>query len=1109
MKKQLLSLSVVSFFFFSSVVSAQITGEVRDSYNIPEADVEVKIKGKNEAFYTDENGIFDIDAKIGDILLINGKEHKVTTINLGIIKLVDTSEKVNLDEVVVSTGYEKLSKRTFTGAASKISAEDLKVEGVADISRMIEGKAAGVNVQNVTGTFGTAPKITVRGSSSIFGDTKPLWVIDGIVQEDVVNVSFEDLASGNSSTLLSSAVAGLNSDDVESIEILKDASATSIYGSRAMNGVVVITTKSGGRESALKINYSQEQTMRMVPSYSQYDILNSQETMGILQEMRSKGFLSLPSVSQGRYGGVYNLLSKAIYDFDPNTETFRVKNNPVDRNAFLRKYEMANTDWFKLLFKPSITQNHSISFSGGGKNNAFFASTGLYYDPGWSIADKVTRLTSNIKNTFFVNDKLNVTLSTIASVRKQKAPGTYNSIKDAYFGSTTRDFDINPFNYALNTSRALRAYNDLGEYEYFRNNWADFNILNELQNNKIELDVKDIRFQLEGEYKILPELRYNFNASARYAVTKTVHDMYEGSNVIKAYNADETTIVRDANIYLYQDPNDPTAPKVRVLPNGGIRRSLTNDLTSFIVRNSLSYNKTFGSLHELDAFVGQEMRSVDRTSDNFTAFGLQYDKGMVPFTDPRLLEKIINDGDSYFSFAEEKERTVSFFGKVGYTYDRKYTVALTGRYDASNRQGRSTDSRWLPTYTVSGKWNLKNEEFLKSSSTISGLSLRGSYGLTATSGPATNSMAIYRNAISLRQYTKDRESSLYIDALQNADLTWEKQYEANIGIDLAMFKNRIQFVADIYQRNAFDLIDYVITSGIGGERLKQGNNADMTTRGIEFSLTHQNIATPNFKWSTTWNASFYDQEIKKLENKARVIDLVGATGGNMVGRPRNSIYSFQFQGLSDQGLPILLTNEGTMNMSAINFQDNEDIAKYLKYEGSVEPNKTISVSNTLKYKNWSFGFLIVASGGNKIRLNPIYSSSYDDLTVFTKDFVNRWMRPGDEKLTNTPVIADQRLINQYGSSNMQKLYNAYNYSDERIADGGFVRLKDISLGFEFPQSLKNKFDLKSFGLKFNATNPWLIYSDKKLRGQDPEFFRSGGVSTPITSQYTLTLNLGF
>lgn len=1103
-----MSLSAVTFFLLSSAAFAQITGEVRDGNNFPEADVEVKIKGTSKVFYTDENGLFDIDAKIGDILIIDAKEFKVSKSNLGIISLA-SGKDIDLGEVVISTGYERLSKRTFTGASSKISAEDLKVEGVADVSRMIEGKAAGVNVQNVTGTFGSAPKITVRGSSSIFGDTKPLWVIDGIVQEDVVNVSFEDLASGNSSTLLSSAVAGLNSDDVESIEILKDASATAIYGSRAMNGVVVITTKSGGRETPLKINYSQEQSMRMVPTYAQFDILNSQETMSIFKEMEAKDYLSLPRVAEGRYGGVYNLMAQALYNYDATTGQYISKNNGVSKNDFLRQYEMANTDWFKLLFKPSITQNHSISFSGGGKNNAFFASTGFYYDPGWSIADKVTRLTSNLKNTFYVNDRLNITLSTIASVRKQKAPGTYNSIKDAYFGSTTRDFDINPFNYALNTNRTVRAYDNNGDYEYIRNNWAGFNILNELKNNKIELDVKDIRFQVDGEYKITPELRYNVNASARYAVTKTVHDMYENSNVIKAYNADETPTVKAANIYLYQDPNDLLSPKQVVLPNGGIRRSVGNELTSFLVRNSLSYNKVFNSQHELDAFVGQEMRSVDRSSDNYTAFGLQYNKGMVPFTDPRMLEKIINDGESYYGFNNERERTASFFGKMGYTYDRKYTVALTGRYDASNRQGRSDKSRWLPTYTVSGKWNVKNEDFLRDVQAISAFSFRGSYGLTATSGPATNSLAIYRNAISLRQYTKDRESALYIDALQNSDLTWEKQYETNIGVDVGLFNNRLQIVADVYQRNAFDLIDYVITSGIGGESIKQGNNADMTTKGIELSITHHNIVTPNFRWSTTWNASYYDQKIKNLQNKARVIDLVGATGGNTVGRPRNAIYSYQFQGLSDQGLPILLTGNGTTDIADINFQDTEDITKYLKYEGSVEPNKTVGLSNTFSYKNWSLSFLVVASGGNKIRLNPIYSSSYDDLTVFTKDFVNRWLVPGDELLTNVPVIANDQLKTQHGSSNIQKLYNAYNYSDERIADGGFVRVKDIGLGYQFPQELKDKFGLRTFGLKVNATNPWLIYSDKKLRGQDPEFFRSGGVSAPITSQYTLTLNLGF
>ncbi|HFK5528160.1 TPA: SusC/RagA family TonB-linked outer membrane protein [Elizabethkingia anophelis] len=1022
-------------------------------------------------------------------------------------KKKDTASVTDIKEVTVSTGYQKLSKRTFTGAASKIVAKDLKVEGVPDISRMIEGKVPGVNVQNVTGTFGSAPKITIRGASSILGDNKPLWVIDGIVQEDLVNVSFEELASGNASTLLSSAVAGLNSADIESIEVLKDASATSIYGSRAMNGVVVITTKNGGRRSKMKINYSQEQTIRMVPSYSQYNILNSQETMGILQEMQSKGFLSLPSVTQGRYGGVYNILARSLYDFDPATETYRVKNNLVDRNAFLKKYEMANTDWFKQLFRSSITQNHSLSFSGGGENNAFYASLGLFYDPGWSIADKVNRFTSNIRNTFYINDKLNITLSTIASIRSQKAPGSYNSIQDPYFGSTNREFDINPFSYALNTSRTLRPYNDAGGYEYYRNNWADFNILNELQNNRIELDVKDIRFQADAEYKILPELTYKINLGAQYSMGKTVHNMYEGSNVIKAYNAAETTIVRDANIFLYQDPNDPTAPKVGVLPYGGIRRSLDNNLTSYLVRNSLNYNKTFGTLHELKLYAGHEMRSVDRSSENYTAFGLQYDKGMVPFTDPRVLEKIINEGDSYYGLSNERERALSFFGTANYSFNRKYTLEVTGRYDGSNRQGRSSSSRWLPTYTFSGKWNLKDENFLKNSEIVSALSLRASYGLTAAAGPATNSLAIYRNAITDREFIKDRESALYIESLQNSDLTWEKTYTTNIGVDMSLFKNKVQIVTDIYRKKGFDLVDVVTTSGIGGEKSKLGNNADMITQGIEFSLTHQNISTPNFKWSTTWNGSYFKQEITNLQNKSRTYDLVGATGGNVVGRPRNSIFSYQFQGLTNQGLPVLVTADGTTDMSAIDFQDRDGITKYLKYEGSAEPNKTISVSNTITYQNWSFSFLIVASGGNKIRLNPKYSSSYDDLTIFTQEFVNRWMKPGDEKFTNVPVIADRRLITQY--PDIQKLYNAYNFSDARIADGAFVRLKYISLGYEFPQFIKDKLKLTTFGLKLSAANPWLIYSDKKLRGEDPEFFRTGGVSAPITSQYTLTLNLGF
>jgi len=1094
---------------------ATVTGRVLDENGSPLPGATVMAKGTKVAVLTDMDGNFSINMPANTTVIVVtyiGMKTVEATVKATPMTITLNESGQALNEVVITTGYEKTSKRTFTGAISRISEKELLVEGVVDISRMIEGKAAGVTVQNVTGTFGTAPKITVRGSSSIFGDTKPLWVIDGIVQEDIVNLSFADLASGNSETLLSSSIAGLNPNDVLSIEILKDASATSIYGSRSLNGVVVVTTKQGRRESPLSVTYSLEQTARVVPSYNQYDILNSQETMGILKEVEAKGFLGLPATAQGRYGGVYNILANAINTYDATNGTYGVRNDEAGRNEFLKKYELSNTNWFKTLFRPSITQNHSLSFSGGGKNNGYFASLGFYSDPGWTTADKVSQLTSNIKNTFYVNDKLNITLSTQASIRDQQAPGSYDSLRDGVNGSTTRDFDINPFNYVLNTNRALRPYDDNGNYEYYRNNWAPINIVEELKNNYMDIKVKDIRFQADLSYKISPKFTYNFVANARYANTIREHNILEQSNIVGAYNAQETTIVRDANIFLYENPDDLTAPKVSVLPNGGILRKFSNDLTSYNIRNSFNYKNVFNDKHEVDAFFGQEMRSVDRNSSNFTAYGLQYDRGLTAFTDPRLLEKVINGGESYYAFSEERERTVGFFTKLGYTYDRRYTGSITGRYDGSNRQGNSGSSRWLPTYTFSGKWNIMEEDFMKNAATISNLSLRGSYGLTATAGPATNSLAIYRSFITDRLNLNDRETGLSIDDLQNGDLTWEKQFETNIGLDLGLFNNRIQLTTDIYSRKAFDLVDAVTTSGIGGQKLKLGNNADMETKGIELSLTTKNLNNSRLKWSTTFNFSIYDQEITRLANVPTVLGLVDGTGGNAVGHPRNALYSYQFTGLNNQGLPTFIMPEGESdNIAGANFQDSEDVTKYLKYEGSIEPNKSAGISNTFTYDNWSLSVFIVAAGGNKVRLNPIYSSSYDDLTVFTKEFTNRWLNPGDEAFTNIPVIADQRLIANYAaeSRSLTRAYNAYNYSDERVADGAFVRLKNVSLTYEFPSDFKKRIGLSRFSMKASTANPLLIYSDKKLNGQDPEFYRTGGVSQPITSQYTFSLNVSF
>jgi len=1097
----------------NKVADPVIKGKVTDQNGVPLPGVTVTAKGTKNVVLTDFDGTFSIDIPVNCHQLVVsfvGMETKEIGTENNSPTIVLNEEGQTLKEIVVITGYEKTSKRTFTGAYSKIPIDELKVDGLADMSRAIEGKAAGVTIQNISGTFGTTPKITIRGSSSIFGDTKPLWVIDGVVQEDIINVSVSDLASGNSSTVLSSSVAGINPNDIQSIEILKDASATSIYGSRSLNGVVVVTTKQGRKDSPLKITYSSEQTVRATPNYSQYDILNSKETMSVLKEVEAKGFLDLPSTAQGRYGGVYNILARGINTYVPETNSYLVSNDPAGRNAFLRKYELANTDWFKVLFRPSIAQNHSLSFSGGGAKSTMYASLGYYSDPGWSIADHVKQFSSNLKGTFYINDDLNITLTTQASVRDQGVPGSYDSEIDTYNGKTTRNFDINPFKYALNTNRTLRPYDDNGDLEYYRSNWAPINILNELKNNFMEIQVKDIRFQMDLEYKINPYLTYNLAGSARYANTGREHKILENSNIVGAYNAEETTAVRDANIFLYQDPNDLTAPKVAVLPNGGMLRKFTDDMTSYYIRNSVNYRRTFNFKHEFEGLFGTELRSLNRNSDNFTAYGLQYDKGLTSFTDPRILEKTMTEGGSYFGFNEERERTVGFFGKAGYTYDRRYTASVTGRYDGSNRQGNNTSSRWLPTYTLSGKWNMKEENFMKDIESINALALRASYGLTATAGPATNSLAIYKSFITDRINLADRESGISIDQLQNKNLTWEKQFETNLGFDLTVFNNKLQLTTDIYSRKAFDLVDYVMTSGIGGQTMKQGNNADMETKGLEVSLSSRNITTENFKWSTNFNFSVYNQKITKLASQASAFDLIEGTGGNTIGHPRNSLYSYHFTGLNNQGLPTFVMKDGQSdNIAGANFYDNENVTKYLKYEGSIEPNKSFGLSNTFTYKNWSLYVFVVASGGNKVRLNPVYSSEYNDLTVFTKDFTNRWINPGDENNTNVPVIADKALINNYNaqSKTLGIAYNTYNFSDVRIADGDFVRLKNVSLSWEFPKAFKQKLGVTNFTLKGSAVNPLLIYSDKRLNGQDPEFRNAGGVALPITTQYTFTLNV--
>ncbi|MGY0408324.1 MAG: SusC/RagA family TonB-linked outer membrane protein [Polaribacter sp.] len=699
--------------------SKTVTGTVSDKSGEPLLGVTILIKGTKKGVSTDFDGKYKINAKSTDVFMFSSlgylaKEEKVGTKSVLNVTLEESSEK--LDEIVITTGYDKINKKSFTGSASTVKMEDVKIDGVVDVSRMLEGRVAGVNVQNISGTFGAAPQITIRGSSSIFGNNNPLYVIDGVVQEDIVEQNLDALTSGDASTLISSSIAGINASDIRKIDILKDASATSIYGARARNGVIVITTKSGKRSSPLKVRYTLEETVRDIPRYSQYDILDSKETLSALQGLRDQGYLRLANVGNARFSGVYGILEKQINSY--KNGGFGVPNTLEGRNKFLQQYELANTNWFKTLFRQSLKQNHSISFSGGGENNSFYASIGFIKDPGWTIADRVSRITSNLKNTFYLSDKFNLSLATVASIRTQKAPGTFHREANSVDGQFSRDFDINPFSYALNTSRALRPRDNNGNLEYYTNNWAPFNILEELNNNTLDLDVKDIRFQMDASYKITDNITYDLNTSIRYVNSTREHKIRENSNVVRAYNSNLTTVIADANIFLYKDPDKPNDIPVPVFPNGGIYTKNDNTLTTYYVRNSFKYDKTFNDKHNINGLLGQEIRYVDRNRSRYTGYGLQYENGLTPFTDPRLLEKIINEGDNYFDIGRERERTIAFFGRATYSYDDKYIFSATGRYDGSNKQGRSSSSRWLPTATISGKWNASEENFIQNSNTI-------------------------------------------------------------------------------------------------------------------------------------------------------------------------------------------------------------------------------------------------------------------------------------------------------------------------------------------------------------------------------------------------------
>ena len=1077
-----------------------LSGQIVDQEGMPLPGATVSVENTARGVITDFDGNFTIDVSLNETLIIQMLGFRTETItieNKNNLNITLSESVEYLDEVIITDGYQQVDRRLFAGVATKLNVEDIKIQGVTDASRLLEGRTAGVVVDNLSGAFGASPRIRIRGNTSINGNNKPLWVVDGVILEDNIELGQNEIASGDVNSLIGSSIAGLNPDDIESFSILKDASATALYGARAKNGVIVITTKKG-KKGKLSANYTGNFSYRLRPRYENFNVLNSQQELSIYSELVQKGLIDLTTAqfaeSYGVLGQYYNLRA---------TNDVEIGANGQLADSYFERYQVANTDWFKTLFTDfSIQQTHSVNVSGGGENSIYHFSLSYLNDEGQTIGDNAKRYTTRLNTKFDLSERLSVGTMISASIRDQIIPGTNDRRLDPLTGNYEREFDINPFNYSLTNSRSITPYDENGNLEFFRKNYAPFNIIHELNNNYINIDVTDLSFQTDIDYQLKENLKFNSIFNYRRAITQRDHIIGDRSNQAEAFRADEG-VLAFVNPFLYQDRDNPTRPPYSILPEGGLNIYNQDKLDYLYWRNAISWNPNINDDNKLTFLLGQEIKSTTRESRQYTGYGISYDNGYISNTNPDAIDQLTDENNQYFNISNFRDRFVGFFFNAGYSLMNKYVINGTLRYDGSNLQGSSSKARYLTNYNISGAWNIHNEDFMYTD-WINTLKLKATYGLSGGRGPLTSATLDLRSTVPLRP--TDQETVIAINSLANNDLTFEKLKEFSVGLEYGLFRNKIVGELGYYRRNSFDLIGTIKTSGVGGEAFKTGNYADMSINGYEFSISTVNIDTGKFSWKTDFNIGYNTEEVKELKFEPRLVDLIQPSGSPYTGREISALYSVRFAGLNEFGIPTFF-DENNNIVTNIDLQSRENIESILKYEGPTQPRGAGGLSNTFTYGNLSLSANVSFKFDYKIRLNSYFGALYTDFNSLPGELINRWRLPGDENITNIPAILDSRVaLNELGGDNA---YQLYNNSDLRVADGTYARLRSLALAYNLPGNYTEKLGVDSATIRLQGENLFLLYSDDKLNGQDPEFFNAGGAALPVPKTVTFSLNVGF
>ena len=1043
------------------------------------ATISVSNSDDTKGTVTDAEGKFTLSVPAGTETLTAsymGYESQEIALQQGIDQYTITLHFADktLAEFVV-TGYQQIDRRKLTAAVTTVNISDETVGAVKNIDQALAGQVAGLSSIAASGAPGAPMKIRIRGTSSINGVQEPLWVLDGIPMEGNEIPAIDDL--NDIDDIYQTSIAGLNPSDIENITVLKDAAATAIYGARAANGVIVITTKKG-KEGRPVVNFSTKMTYSPKVNIDRLNLLDANEKVGLELDLLQSDYNYRP-----HKGGVANILDE-LGEFSAYQAGGWEALSPEAQQR-INRLRGINTDWNDILFRDVFNQEYNISFSGGSERAHYYTSVGYYTEQGTVKGVENNRYNMTLKADFKLNNMLTVGASVFANQRKQESYMTDS-------GGFT-----NPVFYSRMANPYFEPYDADGNYIYDKNvqgresEVPDFNIFEERANTSKERKDRSIMALFDATLKFNSHLKLTTQFGLQ-------HDNY----TLTRYAGHDSYAMRKAKEYATFLID---GERKSIFPDGGMNKVTEAHTDQWTWKAMLEWDRRLNDIHDVELMGGTEVRHVETGVVTSTAYG--YDNRTLTTQPVIFPNESIARRYPLYEEGHTENAFVSWFATGSYTLLYRYTLGASVRSDGSDVFGVAKKYRYLPLYSVSGMWRAKEEQFLKKVKWIDELSLRASYGLQGNIDKNTSPYLIgtFDKTSVLPGYI---ESIISAENAPNPNLKWEKTKNVNVGLNLELLQSRIRLNVDYYYRRSTDLISsrqLPLETGFASTTV---NWASMENSGWEIALNTRNIATKDFTWNTTLNLGF---------NTNKILDETVAensTYPSREGYPVGAIFAYKTAGLDEDGYPLFVAKDGSKLTAADFFRLNrfgastlsaEEQRNLYTYMGSSEPECSGGFINTFEWKNWQLNVNFMFNLGMKVRVQPSYSPTYYDRGLNTNhDILNRWT--SSNSATNLPglMVNTPERANEYTHYSE---YNTYSMLDTWVRSQNYCRLQSLRLGYRIPQKVLAPVGITSASVSLEGRNLLVIASDYD-NYLDPETM-GNPYAQPIAKSFILGLNVNF